>query len=151
VSTSTRRDPRIARLIAQGDFEALRLYVSPHEPLFQSEYFYTISKGIELLKASDSMAKGLLVFDLTNPFSFMLGLPPARGGLSWFHLQRTFSRKSYIHPDELFAKAEVIMVPKVAAVATTRDALLEIYGEYMRSHYTVAAENKYWTIWSRDQ
>lgn len=143
------RKAEMQRLVAERDFDQLRTHMRPKERLFQIEYLHTILKGLEALETIDLRGKSLTTLDFANPFSFILGLTPPRGDTNNHHVNRTISRDIYVDPDSYFAQADIVMVPKRAVSGSTRDQLWNVYGDYIGSHYKVAVETDFWTIWSK--
>ena len=71
----------------------------------------------------------IFVFDLANPFPFIVGTPPIRGDLYCYDLDRQYSKDVHIPTEKLFSTVTLALVPRFPLEYKDRDALWEIYGE----------------------
>jgi hypothetical protein len=138
------------RLIKDGYFDALRHYHGD-QYLFQTEYITTISDGIDVLKRLAPEDKSVIVLDFTNPFSFILRLPPPRGDALINHVDRILNRDHPIPAKEYFASATFVMIPRVPVMPETRDYLVDVYGGHLARHFRPVAESRYWTVLRRKE
>jgi hypothetical protein len=123
--------------------------ISTSDKLASGEYLHTLGKGVEALSGMMSGDDRIFVFDQVNPFSFIIGTPPIRGDLFCYDLNRQYSRSVYIPTEKLFSTVTLALVPKFPVEYKDRDALWELYGDYVRKHFAIAADTSYWTIWRR--
>ncbi len=131
----------------EDGFDEIRKYVVARQSIFQQEYFRTIEQGVVLLDAYDLKGERILTFDFANPFPLIVGSEPPTGDRVGLYFGRTFNEDVYIPADSMFRDAGVVMVPKVAIEPHTRDALMDIYGDYLRDHYRLIHDDRYWSVW----
>jgi hypothetical protein len=88
---------------------------------------------------------GIVVLDQVNPFPFMLGWPPPRGGHLWS------GPGAPVRPAaEVFAEADHVLIPKFSTYsAWTEQAQLE-YGMYLSQNFPASEETPSWTVLSRE-
>lgn len=132
---------------APVDYQRLRRYVTPAQPLFQTEYETSILEGVRTLQSLGVNSESVFVADMVNPFPFILQLPPLQGDLSVYVRDRTYSPTEHVEAPALLSQADLVMVPKVAVTAGERDSLLALYGAFIRRHFGVVADTPWWTIW----
>jgi hypothetical protein len=113
------------------------------------EYILTLTKAIEVLESVGYEGRRVFVFDIINPMSFILNTPPPVGDLFCYHVGRQFGPANHQPADELFASVALVLVPTFAVEPTTRDTLMDLYGDHLRQEFRVAAESDYWTVWQR--
>lgn len=119
------------------------------DPLGSEEYLYTLGKGVEALGGMISGNDRIFVFDFANPFPFIVGTPPIRGDLYSYDLDRQYSKDVHIPTEKLFSTVTLALVPRFPLEYKDRDALWELYGDYVRQHFVVLADTPYWTVWRR--
>jgi hypothetical protein len=113
------------------------------------EYLHTLGKGVEALSGMISGDDRIFVFDPVNPFPFIVGTPPIRGDLFFYDFGRHYSRSVHIPTEKLFSTVTLALVPKFPFGYRDRDALWELYGDYVRQHFVIGADTPYWTVWRR--
>jgi len=88
---------------------------------------------------------GVVVLDQVNPFPFMLGWPPPRGGNLWS------GPGAPVRPaDEVFAEAEHVLIPKFSSYSVwTEQARLD-YGPYLSENFRAREETQSWIVLSRE-
>jgi len=118
------------------------VYVVPH-------WVAAINEGAGAIRTYGPSRPRVLVTDLANPFSFVLGLEPPRGDALWWHLGTTFSTAVHPPADEVFATVNVVMQPTREVDPPTVKAMWSIYGDHIRRHFEPVAETPYWTVWVR--
>ncbi len=116
-----------------------------------AEYLFTLNEGVKALSTINSRGKSIFAFDIVNPFPFVLGAPPTAGDLFCYHLDRQYSKSYYLPPEVVLGKISIAMVPKFPMEYKDRDALLDLYGHYLHSHFKVASDTPYWTVWARSE
>jgi hypothetical protein len=119
------------------------------DPLGSEEYLYTLGKGVEALGGMISGNDRIFVFDFANPFAFIVGTPPIRGDLYSYDLDRQYSKDVHIPTEKLFSTVTLALVPRFPLEYKDRDALWELYGDYVRQHFAILADTPYWTVWRR--
>lgn len=124
-------------------------HIYSSDPLGSEEYFYTLGKGIEALGDMISAKDRIFVFDQVNPFPFMVGMPTIQGDLFCYELNRTYSRSVHSPTEKLFSTVTLALVPKFPLGYKDKDALWELYGDYVRKHFAIVADTPYWIIWRR--
>ena len=152
-------DPELIRDIIRGDgsrldlFERARVSATgmPGMPLSEAEYAISLEDGFKAARDGCGENARILTADQVNPFPAVLDLPVG-GGMIWLE-PRTFSIKSHLPPDKMFNNITCVMVPKVPICYPCRELFLSIYGEYLKSRFTITAETDYWKLYkvNRDQ
>lgn len=126
-----------------------RTMISTPNLLGTAEYFFTLGQGVKALSGLAYAGKDIFAFDIVNPFPFILGTPPSEGALFCYHLDRQYSRDYYLPVDTVLGQVAFALVPKFPMEYKDRDALMELYGGYLRRHFAVVADTPYWTVWER--
>lgn len=132
-------------------FEMIRLGAPGRETaiLSTTEYFFMMRKGIEALAGIDDQAGSTFVFDTTDPFNFILHKPPSTSHLFSYDFNRQFSMDVHFPADAVFASVSLALVPKFQVGHRDCDALLAIYGDYLKAHFEIARDTPYWTVWRK--
>ena len=146
--------------LAFGYATALRIAASPHEkPMAGNNLasFVPVSNGIEygtfvndgmvLLNAYRLPGDTVMSLDFTNPFSYGLGMKPARGGTTALHYQTTFNDQHRPTAEWLFGSAKLVMVPKIFSDPSLDDSIPRLYGPYLESHFRMLAESPQWKLY----
>jgi len=117
----------------------------------QEAYPYVLwfNDGAALLRAHVSSRSRVLVMDLSNPFSFALGLTPPRGDALFWHYQRDFDSVHFPAPSRVFREVTHVMVPKAPVHRLATAALQRIYAPVLARDFRLAAENELWTLYER--
>jgi hypothetical protein len=114
-----------------------------------------INDGIDLLRRHVSAGDKVTALAYSNPFSFALGLPPARDGDQFWDLNISFDAEHAPPPSRVLGDALWVMVPKAPASHSqgwnfdTLDVLLRLYGAYMRANYRLADASAHWLLYRR--
>jgi hypothetical protein len=97
--------PHLRGLLFLPDDNALRL---------ANGRFYTdfVNDGLALIKKHSGPRDSVVVLGFTNPFSYALLRPPARGGSPFWGLNNNYSERSIPGTDKLIGDAAVVMIPK---------------------------------------
>ncbi len=118
------------------------------EPRFElspTEYVETIMEAAAMVGSGRHRRGGIVVLDQVNPFPFMLGWPPPRGGQLWSGPGAPVRRA-----DEVFAEADHVLIPKFSTYgAWTERARLE-YGMYLSQNFPASEETPSWIVLSRE-
>jgi hypothetical protein len=117
----------------------------PRFELSPTEYVETIMEAAALVDSGRHRRGGIVVLDQVNPFPFMLGWPPPRGGYLWS------GPGAPVRPAaEVFAEADHVLIPKFSTYsAWTEQAQLE-YGMYLSQNFPASEETPSWTVLSRE-
>jgi hypothetical protein len=133
---------------ADGRFgSALLNWARVSQPRFElspAEYVETIVEAATLVGSGRHRRGGIVVLDQVNPFPFMLGWPPPRGGNLWS------GPGAPVRPaGEVFAEADYVLIPKFSTYsAWTERAQLE-YGLYLSQNFPASEETQSWIVLSR--
>ncbi|WP_395712195.1 hypothetical protein [Reyranella sp.] len=118
--------------------------LQPHVELTATEYVDTIIEAADLLTDGQHRPGGIVVLDQVNPFPFMLGWVPPRGGNLWS------ATGAPIRPaNEVFRDAEYVLVPKFSTEAAWTERAVKAYTEHLSKHYTKVEDTRSWTLLSR--
>lgn len=120
------------------------------QPLSQGEYIETVSHGVNLINSKRITKGKILTFDLANPFNFLTQTASPTGDYSWFHAGRNISKNSYLPANKLFQDVNYVMIPTFPMAAPTKQMLLNLYGNYLKNNYKKFSENKYWSLYVRN-
>lgn len=117
---------------------------SPRYELTSSEYVETLLDGVALLSKEHGRHGHIVVLDQVDPFPFMLGLTPPRGGSLWWGPdapKRT--------PEAIFAEADCVLIPKFSTYGLWTQQALAWYGPYLRQQFPFQSESGSWILLSR--
>ena len=112
-------------------------------------YVLWFNAGAALLRDRLSAQPRVLVMDLSNPFSFALGLTPPTGDALFWHFERDFNLKHYPDPSKVFQTVTDVMIPKTPIHRAATKALRRIYAPVLDRDFRVAAENDLWIRYER--
>jgi len=108
------------------------------------------NEGLKLLRQHISPDSHLLALALTDPFSFALNLKPPKGAPLWWDLGISFSRAVYPKPEIVFANADFVIYPANFSLEgccqETVGVLLEIYADYLKSHFKTVGRSEHWVL-----
>jgi hypothetical protein len=155
VANSVTKPPPAEQLAS----EHLKDFVIPVDGTWQTAYRTAnkvpdmINDGLALLRRHIRHTDTVAAVALTNPFSFALSLPPARGVPLWWDVDISFDHNSYPNAEQAFGNARWMMVPRMVpgqgcCQATVR-AMLDLYGPYLSTHYTEAERTGSWILLRR--
>lgn len=148
------------RVPVERQFHSVRLqdFRVPDEGAFVTAYWPSsehpagINEGIDLLNAHMRAGDRVTTMAFTNPFSFALGLMPARDGLLWWQLDFSFSQRHFPAPDNFLGEASLVMIPRDTGRGwehDTVDALLDLYAPYLHTHFAELARTERWVLFRR--
>jgi hypothetical protein len=140
--------------------ESLRDFLVPESTKHITEYWPArdhpakINEGLDLLRKYLAKGDRVATIAYINPFSFALGLRPARGGEQWWGIDLSFDRRAHPSPESFLSDASLVMVPKRGAGPQgwgfeTVDAMLELYGDYLRANFKAIASSDAWILYRR--
>ena len=88
-----------------------------------------------------------------NPFSFALGLQPARDGPQWWDLNFNFDEKHHPAAESFLGSATLVMIPRRTDPSQwdfeTVDLMLGLYGDYLQSHFELLEVSDHWILYRR--
>jgi hypothetical protein len=99
-------------------------------------YTTYVNDGVALLHRCCDASDRVLAMDMQNPFPYVLGWQPPRGGLASTAYNYTLSDKFRPSMDEYFGDATVIMIPK-------HPAMIPLYGERFYETYVPEVKRRY--------
>ena len=113
-----------------------------------------INDGIHLLRRNLHSGESVTTLGYGNPFSFALGLKPARDRILFWDLHVTFDSKNPPSADEFLGNTTVVMVPRLLDRSKgwgfqTFDTMMALYGEYLRDHFQEVESTGSWTMYRR--
>ena len=114
-----------------------------------------INDGIDLLQRYLQRGDRVTTVAFGNPFSFALGLMPARDGPLWWDLNFSFDRLHHPAAEDFLGDASLVMVPRLAdrsngCCFATADVVLELYGDYLHAHFHELASTDTWLLYRRN-
>jgi len=114
-----------------------------------------INDGIDLLQKYLQKGDRVTTIAFANPFSFALGLTPARDGYIWWDLNFSFDRLHFPPAKDFLGDASLVMVPRLAdrrwgCCFETADVLLAQYGDYLHAHFYEIASTDSWVLYRRN-
>ncbi|HXW13759.1 MAG TPA: hypothetical protein VEN79_04550 [Terriglobia bacterium] len=120
-----------------------------------SDHPAKINDGIDLLRRYLQKGDRVTTIAFTNPFSFALGLTPARDGFLWWDLNFSFDRLHFPPAEDFLGDASLVMVPRLAdrsrgCCFETADVLLGLYGDYLRAHFHKLDSTNTWVLYRRN-
>lgn len=144
ISFCTRTDIAVCRMRVinpDPDIPSLGLTFEEARPIYEELY-----AALDPLVTPQSRIVHLA---FANILDARYGLEPARGGLLFWHYRRNFNEVAKPKAASLFAEATLIVLPRGFTPNSRDDSLARIYGDYVREHFTLAAETKHWRIYRR--
>jgi hypothetical protein len=117
---------------------------SPGYELSSSEYVETLLDAVALLGKAPGRHDRIVVVDQVNPFPFMLGLAPPRGGNLWSGPDAP--RRP---PERLFADADCVLIPKFSTYGLWTQQALALYRPYLERHFPLRSESESWILLRR--
>ena len=117
---------------------------SPRYELSSSEYVETLLDAVALLGKAHRRRGRIAVLDQVNPFPFMLGVTPPRGGNLWWGPDAPKRP-----PETIFAEADCVLIPKFSTYGLWTQQALAWYGPYLRQQFPFRSESASWILLSR--
>jgi hypothetical protein len=117
-------------------------------------YVMAVKDGLALLERNSTGHEGILVLDEFNPFNYLLGRHPPRGGISAAAYAYTFHEKAHPSALRFFGDAPIVLVRKYRKSVDQWErqdvrALLHIYGEALESDFALIEQTDHWELWRR--
>ena len=113
------------------------------------DYLVTLDDGARLLARHVRRDQAIVVFDVTDPFSFALGLRPTRYGFPLFWTDRLPSIDLLPAPARFFSDAEFAMVPAVPYTRAQLENMMKAYGQHLVEAFEPVASSQYWQLWRK--
>ena len=117
--------------------------VLPRFELSPGEYVETLLDAAALLEQTPGGPGRIVVLDQVNPFPFMLGLKPPRGGNLW-----SWTGAPVRAAEKVFADADHVLIPKFSTYGSWTDRALAAYGAHLDRRFPVRSENGSWILLS---
>jgi hypothetical protein len=115
-----------------------------------SMYTTYVNEGVALLRRHCNPADKVLTMDMQNPFPYVLGWPPPRGGLASTSFNYGLSARVRPSFDEYFGDATAVMMPKhPAQTPEYLDGFNEIYAPAVEQRFRLAAESDWFRLYER--
>jgi hypothetical protein len=115
-----------------------------------SNYTTYVNDGVALLHQCCDASDRVLAMDMQNPFPYVLGWRPPRGGLASTAYNYTLSDKFRPSMDEYFGDATVVMIPKhPAMIPLYGQRFYETYVPEVKLRYHLAAESDWFWVYKR--
>lgn len=113
-----------------------------------------LNDGFSLLKKHINKNSRIFCLCFTDPFSFGLGLAPARSTPLWWDETFSFTDKIYPQPQTLLANVDFVTIPIVdenngGCCTSTVHLLEKIYGQYINNHFYEVDKSEYWILLER--
>jgi hypothetical protein len=120
-----------------------------------TEFPQRLNDGIDLLRANLQNGDRVTTLGYTDPFSFALGIPPAKDGQLWWDLNISFNEAHHPAAPDFLGQATLVMVPRLADRSTgccfaTPDLMHELYDDYLHLHFKEIASTGTWILYRRD-
>jgi hypothetical protein len=146
-----RVEPRPQELSTESVLGGLRAGATRWSEQDGNAYPYVLwfNAGAALLRDRISARTHVLVMDLSNPFSFALGLTPPKGDALFWHYQRVFDRSHFPEASRVFRDVTDVMVPKTPIQRQATKELQQIYGSVLARDFQKAGENDLWIRYER--
>lgn len=113
-----------------------------------------VSDGLDLLRPHVTPDARLMVFALSDPFSFPLGLEPPTGGPLWWDRNFNYNLDHYPPAEQVFAEVTHVMIPQIhpeddGCCKHVVADLEQIYGPYVAEHFTEVGRTDTWVLLAR--
>ena len=111
--------------------------------LSQQEYIKTILALADLLRDEEAALARVLVIDQVNPLPFVIGAPAPRGGNLWS------GDIPWQPAEEALSDADYVAIPHFPTQRATLIGGLQVYKNYLSTHFVQQYETPYWTVLQR--
>lgn len=116
-----------------------------------SMYTTYVNDGAALLERYGKPTDKVLTMDMQNPFPYVLGWMPPRGGLASTSFNYTLSANARPSFDEYFGDSTLVMVPKHPAQNHRYlDGFRAIYGPEVQKRFRLIAESDWFWLYKRN-
>lgn len=114
-------------------------------------YAHFVNDGLGLIRKHSGPHDSVVVLDYTNPFSYALVRPPARGGSPFWDENTNYSEKSMPGSDKLIGDAAVVMIPIDAGRRgqAASPMLEKVCRSVLEKNFRLAGETALWRMYVR--
>ena len=157
--TTAMRAYRIDQAPASQRIDAplLHNFVVPHKSVHQTQFWRAavmppkINDGLALLRAHVRGDARLMVFALSDPFSFPLGLEPSTGAPLWWDRNFNYNLEHFPPAEQVFAEVTHVMIPQLHAEddGCCKDIIADLeqmYGPYVARHFVETGRTDTWVL-----
>lgn len=161
--TTAWRAYRIAEAPASQRLDAPRLhnFVIPHTSTHRTQIWRAavmpprVNDGLVLLREHVGPDSRLMVFALSDPFSFPLELAPPTGGPLWWDRNFNYNLEHYPPAEQVFTEVTHVMIPQVhpeddGCCQHVVSDLEQMYGGYVRENFTEVGRTETWVLFERE-
>ncbi len=113
------------------------------------DYVRIVNDGIGLLEQYRQPGDTVMSLDFSNPFSFALAMPPARGGTTGLQFNTNFNDAHHPAPEWMIGNATLVMVPHHFTDGSLEGTVHRIYGPYLSAHYELIGQSPEWMLYRR--
>ncbi|MGH9656473.1 MAG: hypothetical protein ACRD6B_23780 [Bryobacteraceae bacterium] len=113
-------------------------------------YTEFVNDGLRLVKQYRQPGETVMCLGFSNPFSYGLGIPPAPGGTTVMQYRSTFDDTHRQSPQQLFGKADLVMLPKLSSSPDSGDSIHRLYVPYLKKHFRAIGKSRFWFLYRRD-
>lgn len=115
-----------------------------------STYTTYVNEGVSMLRRYGDPTDKVLTMDMQNPFPYVLGWTPARGGLASTSFNYTVSEDFRPSFNDYFGDATVVMIPKhPAQTHGFLDGFNEIYEPEVEQRFRLVAESDWFRMYRK--
>jgi hypothetical protein len=115
-----------------------------------SNYVSYVNNGVMLLRRCCAANERVLVMDMQNPFPYVMGTQPPRGGMAATAYNYTLSDNFRPSMDEYFGDATVVMIPKHPAILPMyAEGVFETYGPEVKRRYELVDETDWFWVYKQ--
>lgn len=118
--------------------------IRPRYELSPYEYAETLMQAATLLEEKGLASGRIAVLDQVDPFPFMFGLEPPRGGNLW-----SGAGSPTAAPEDYLADADRVLIPRFTTNFAWTEAAKATYGAYLAKHFPSRIEGRGWVVLSR--
>lgn len=118
--------------------------IRPRYELSPYEYVETLMNAVTLLEENGLASGRIAVLDQVDPFPFMLGLEPPRGGNLW-----SGAGAPTAPPEDYLADADRVLIPLFTTNFAWTETAKATYGAYLAEHFPSRIEGRGWIVLSR--
>lgn len=136
--------PRGATVTEKFSSQPMADMLAPLDP----DYIRIVNDGCALLRSHSKPSDRIVTMDLCNPFSYALQRVPPTGDAIYWN-QQTFSRNVHLDPERVFRQAAIVMVPKKPIESRPERRPMDVYADFIDTHYTLGAESTFWRLYQR--
>ncbi|MBX9746841.1 MAG: hypothetical protein K2X34_08060 [Hyphomonadaceae bacterium] len=160
--TTAMRGYRIEQAPASQRIDAPRLhnFVVPHTSEHPTQFWRAavmpskINEGLALLRAHVAPDSRLMVFALTDPFSFPLSLEPTTGVPLWWDRNLSYNLETHPPAERVFADVTHVMIPQLGpgddgCCEHVVADMEQMYGPYVAANFVEAGRSTNWVLLRR--